>query len=394
MAHTSKPPIWTKNFIGISLTQHILFIVFYALLTTLPLYVIRELGGSNAEGGLVVTAMLVAAILIRVVSAKMLEKIGIKKGLVYAVIAFSVTTFGYIWIHDFGALLALRFVHGLSFGVLTTATGTLVANIVPTERHGEGIGYFSMAMNLAMVLGPFIALTLLQFVSFQVLFMVLSGIAVGAVILSFLVEVPYEENKRELDKAVALSLHDFIEIKALPVSAIMALSSFAYASIISFVSVYGDSIGLSRAVSYFFLVYSVAMLISRPYFGKRFDARGPAYAIVPGLLFFTIGLLLLSFAGSSWMLLLSAVFTGLGYGTVTPSFQTMAIQTTSRARSGHATATFFIALDLGLAAGAFFLGFVVESFGFSILYQLSAVLALVVLGLFLMMKRKQEKVNV
>lgn len=252
MAHTSKPPIWTKNFIGISLTQHILFIVFYALLTTLPLYVIRELGGSNAEGGLVVTAMLVAAILIRVVSAKMLEKIGIKKGLVYAVIAFSVTTFGYIWIHDFGALLALRFVHGLSFGVLTTATGTLVANIVPTERHGEGIGYFSMAMNLAMVLGPFIALTLLQFVSFQVLFMVLSGIAVGAVILSFLVEVPYEENKRELDKAVALSLHDFIEIKALPVSAIMALSSFAYASIISFVSVYGDSIGLSRAVSYFF----------------------------------------------------------------------------------------------------------------------------------------------
>lgn len=391
MDDSRKPPIWTKSFIGISLTQHILFIVFYALLTTLPLYVVRELNGSNSDGGLVVTAMLVAAILIRVVSAKIIEKIGIKKGLVYGVIAFSITTFGYIWIHEFGALLTLRFIHGLSFGLLTTATGTLVANIVPTERHGEGIGYFSMAMNLAMVLGPFIALTLLQFTSFQLLFVVLSLITIGAVFLSFIVQVPYEESAQESRKAVALSLHDFIEVKALPISAIMALSSFAYASIISFVSVYGDSIGLARAVSYFFLVYSIAMLISRPYFGKKFDTRGPAHAIIPGLLFFTIGLILLSFTSSSWMLLLSAVFTGLGYGTVTPSFQTMAIQTTSRARSGHATATFFMALDLGLALGALLLGFVVEILGFSVLYQLSAVLALVVLGLFIMMHKKNRQ---
>lgn len=384
-----KPPIWTRSFISIALTQHILFIVFYALLTTLPLYVIRELGGSSADGGLIVTAMLVAAIFIRVVSAKIIEKIGVKKGLVYGVIAFSITTFGYIWMQEFTALLALRFVHGLSFGLLTTATGTIVANIVPTERHGEGIGYFSMTMNLAMVLGPFIALTLLQFVSFQFMFVVLSMITIGAVVLSMMVSIPYEEHADMPRKAVALSLHDFIEVKALPISVIMALASFAYASVISFVSVYGDSLGLSTTVSYFFLVYSIAMLVSRPYFGKKFDARGPAHAIIPGLLFFTVGLVLLSFTGSAWMLLLSAVFTGLGYGTVTPSLQTIAIQTVSRGRSGHATATFFIFLDLGIAAGALLLGFVVESFGFQVLYQLSAVLAIIVLGLFLVMQKKQ-----
>ena len=82
MQQQASDRIWTKSFISLSLIQLFIFIVFYALLTTLPLYVIHDLGGSNASAGLVVTVMLVAAIVIRPFSAKLLDIFGKKKMLI------------------------------------------------------------------------------------------------------------------------------------------------------------------------------------------------------------------------------------------------------------------------------------------------------------------------
>ncbi|WP_153945115.1 MFS transporter, partial [Acinetobacter baumannii] len=72
------------------------------------------------------------------------------------VTVFVLSTFLYLSVASVIFLLALRFVHGISFGVVTTATGAIASDLVPEERKGEGIGYFAMSMNLAMVLGPFI----------------------------------------------------------------------------------------------------------------------------------------------------------------------------------------------------------------------------------------------
>lgn len=391
MSLTKKQRIWTKSFIGVSMTQLVLFMVFYGLITTLPLYVINHLGGSGADAGLVVTAMLAAAIVIRVFSAKILDVTGMKKGLVLGVAAFALTTFFYIWIEGFIPLLTLRFIHGLSFGLVTTATGAIVANVVPRERHGEGIGYFSMSANVAIVLGPFLALTLLQYVSYKTLFAVLSVLVIGAVVFAALVQL--EEGKREAlqQEKRKFSINDFIETKALPVSLLGALASFVYAGIISFVPVYAESLGLTEAAGYFFLVYAAAMIISRPYFGKRFDMLGPNYVVIPGLLIFAVGLTLLSFTESSLMLLVTAAVIGLGFGTITPSFQTMAVQTTIPSRSGQATATYFTFFDTGIAAGSFVLGLLVSIAGFQMLYLLCAVFVLGVIGMYLFVQSRQRK---
>lgn len=97
MGVVKKQAIWTRSFISISMTQLIVFIVFYALITTLPLFVINDLDGSGADGGLVVTMKLIAAILIRPVSAKILDITGMKRGLVVSVGAFALTTYIYIY---------------------------------------------------------------------------------------------------------------------------------------------------------------------------------------------------------------------------------------------------------------------------------------------------------
>ena len=192
--------IWTKDFISIFITQFLLFVAFYALLTTLPIYVIDSLNGSHSDGGLVVTVMLISAILMRPFSAKLLEIVGKKKGLVLGVVTFTLTSFLYPFVNQFIPLLIVRFIHGLSFGIVTTATGAIAADVVPASRRGAGLGYFAMAMNTALVIGPFLGLSLLQITSFQNLFIVLNLLLLVGVISSLSVKVPtyLEVNKKTI----------------------------------------------------------------------------------------------------------------------------------------------------------------------------------------------------
>ncbi|MFS0752189.1 MFS transporter [Oceanobacillus sp. 1P07AA] len=384
--------IWTKSFISISLVQLLIFLSFYALLTTLPIYVIDQLGGNEAEGGLVVTAMLLAAIIVRFFSAKLLDKIGKKQGLVISVTIYMITSFLYLFIESYTSLLVLRFFHGFSFGIITTATGAIAADIIPASRKGAGLGYFAMAMNVAVVLGPFIGLTLIQYVSFQTLFIILGVLMIVALINSMMVQV--EESiviKENTIKKQRLSIHDFIETRALPIAIIASLASLSYASVMSFISVYATSIGLASAASFFFLVFAAVMLITRPYIGRSFDLKGPRFVLLPCLTFFAIGLIALSITNSSWMLLLAAGLIGLGYGSILPGFQTIAIQTSPENRSSHATSTFFILYDLGIAIGSFVWGLIVSGIGFSNLYLVAAAIVIVALFLFEFYYRRSSK---
>src|SRR5699024_8268224 len=146
--------MWTTNVVSISLTQILVFTAFYALLTTLPIYVIIQLGESQPNAGLVVTSMLIAAILFILFSAKILDILVKKKRLIISLILFTVTNLFYTCMNAFIPLLVLRFIHGISFGVVSTATPAIAAEIIPKSRKGAGMGYFAMAMNLAIVAGP------------------------------------------------------------------------------------------------------------------------------------------------------------------------------------------------------------------------------------------------
>ena len=52
-------------------------------------------------------------------------------------------------------LLLNRLLHGFAFGIAGTATGTIIAQVIPMSRKGEGIGYFALSMTLATAIGAF-----------------------------------------------------------------------------------------------------------------------------------------------------------------------------------------------------------------------------------------------
>jgi MFS family permease len=393
----NQQPIWTKNFTSVCIVQLTLFSVFYSLLTTLPIYVVTHLRGTEAQGGLVaVTAILMASILIRPFSGKILEAIGRKRALVLSVILFTACSCLYIWVHQYIPLLMLRFLHGLSFGVASTATGAIAADVIPVKRKGEGLGYYAMSMNIAMVTGPFIGLTLLQYFSYQVLFVVLSLMMIIGILITFFIQVPVHHNSPHVQLASnkrKFSVHELLEVKVIPIGIITLLMTFAYSGVISFLSVFANSLGLVAASSYFFLIFAITMVAPRTYFGRLFDKKGPAIVILPSLFFFAIGLTCLGLTSSSWMLLLSAAILGFGFGSLLPSFQTLSVQRAPKHRTSHATATYFAFYESGQAVGSYVLGVIATQYGYHNMYICSVIVVLVVMGLFALYHKKEQQLN-
>ncbi|MFF2754593.1 MFS transporter [Psychrobacillus sp. NPDC058041] len=386
-----KDPIWTKAFISLFATNFSIFIIFYGLVSALPLYAKDALSRSDEDAGLLMTIFLISAIIVRPFSGKLLDLVGKRKMLWTTLFLYLICTGLYYFIEPFNALLVLRFVQGIFFSIATTASGSLAADNIPISRRGAGLGYFTMSTNLAVVIGPFIALTLIQVFSYDVLFLSLTALLIlGA---SSALMIPADKGQAKQLPKTKLTWNDLFEKKALPVALNASLVAFAYASVLSYLSIYSQERGVLHLTSSFFAVFAAVMLLTRPFTGRIFDEKGPKYIIIPGLFSFILGLVLLAFMNSPFLFLLAGAFIGLGYGAVVPSFQTLAIQSTKNERSGYATATFFTLFDTGLAIGSYVLGLIASKLGYQNLYLFSTIFLVIAVAIFIAREKKMGRLT-
>jgi len=386
-----KEPIWTRPFISLFFTNISVFIVFYGLVTTLPLYAIGVLNRTDEEAGLLMTVFLLSAIVVRPFTGKILDIVGKRKMLWIGLVLYLICTILYYFIQPFAGLLVLRFVQGIWFSIITTSTISIAADIVPIKRRGAGLGYFSMSTNLAVVLGPLIALSIIQSYSFDVLFIALSIFMVIGVLTSL--SAPSGVIPEKCEVKGKMSIGDLFEKGAMPVALLGSFIALSYASVLSFLSIYAQEKGLLGLASTFFLVFAVIMLLTRPFTGRLFDEKGAQYVLIPGFIFFAIGLILLANMDSALSFLVAGAFIGFGYGALVPSLQTLAVQSTKHERSGYATATFFTFFDSGLAIGSFVLGLIALHFSYQYVYLTSGTLVLVVFILYMVIRRKKKEIE-
>ncbi len=387
----TAPTLWNKSFILCLANNLFLFIFYFAQTTILPIYILNDLGGTLAQAGLAMTLFMASSIAVRPFSGLIIEKIGRKKALYISEALFCLFSFAYIFADNLTALLIIRFLHGIWFSILTTVLIPIVNDFIPDQRKGEGMGYFVMSINLGIVLGPLLGLTLIQPFSYAIVASIFAAIVCLGFIFCFM--IPISDFIRPI-KSLAkpkLALSDFVEKKALPISLMAMLISFSYASIMSFISTYAESKNLLPYASLFFVVFAISMMCLRPLTGKIYDKYGPSYVIYPAVALFSVGLMVLSQINSLTGLLVAAVFIGIGFGSAQPCLQTLSIQGSSKERIGHAASTFFTCYDLGIALGSIVLGLLIAHQGYSFSYLVCAgITALSLLFYrFVVMKPKQ-----
>lgn len=383
MQHAENKKIWTKRFISLFIANMSVFFVFYGLVTTLPLYAMDVLKQTEKEAGLMFSVFLLSAVIIRPFSGKLLDVYGKKKVLIICIALYLACTVMYLFIKPLTFLLILRFINGIWFGIITTAAGSLAADIVPESRKGAGLGYFTMSTNLSVVIGPFVGLLVVQHASYNILFYVMTACVLVGGIIALTIKTD-DLPKLEHKVRFSLTFNDLFEKNALPIAGITAIFGLAYASVLSFISIYAQQKGLMDLASWFYAVFAAAMLLTRPTTGKLYDQRGPQAVIFPGFFFFGIGIFCLAFVSGPILFMTAAVLIGVGYGALTTSFQSLAVQSTTPMRSGYATATYFSLYDTGLAIGSYVLGMIAANSGYSSVYIAATIFVIVTFVLYLL----------
>ncbi len=361
-------PLWTKDFILITLANLFIFLGFQMLMPVLPVYA-TKLGGTEAWAGLVIGIFTISTVIMRPFAGRLLDQKGRRGVYLSGLLLFMVCVLAYNWAPTVLVLLIIRFIHGFGWGASSTASSTIVTDIIPKPRLGEGMGYFGLTSTLAMAIAPALGLALMSRFGFSSVFY----ISAFSVIIAFLVATPIKFHKPDPSSSSnrkGAGSTSIFEKRAFLPAAIIFFVTMTYGSIVSFIALYAADKKIEN-IGLFFTVYALSLLISRPYFGKLSDRKGYSAAVLPGIIAVLITMLLLYFANSLSVFLVAGFIYGIGFGATQPVLQAMAVRNVPPERRGASNATFFVGFDLGIGVGSILWGIIAELVGYQTIYLLA-----------------------
>ena len=361
--------IWNKAFILLILSNLLMCITYYSLISALPVYISQELHANKSIVGIVLASYIVASVIIRPFSGFALDKFGRKTIFLSSLLLYAFIFCGYAFAATILFLIVLRFAHGFTWGITTIAASTNIVDIIPDLKRGEGIGYYGLSTTMGMAIGPIIGLFILHNWGYYAMFFTGFFISLVSFICASLVKYPpyksIEENKH-------FSWPKLFEVQSILPSLNLTIIQITYGGLMTFIALYGHEIGIKNA-SGFFLIYALGIAISRIISGKEFDKRGPRYILTICISLLIIGFIMLALVKNPIGFYGSAIILGFGNGVIFPTFQTMVNNLSKPTRRGAANSTLYTALDLGMGFGMIIMGIISQSTSITTAFIVSAV---------------------
>ena len=391
MTVNESEKIFTKSFFLIFGALLFTALVMYALMSTVTEYA-TAMGSTATIAGLVSGIYVFGGLCSRVYSGNALERVGWKRiALIFMSIHF-LSCILYFLVNDVTMLIIVRFIHGIGFGASANAIVTIATAILPKKRFGEAFGYFMLGTTIAVGLGPYIGGFIYDTAGHSGCFVVagiFSAIALACMCLIDVSEHDPVNNKSDKVQDSCSGLEKIFEYKAIPVSLFTAITSLGYISILSFYRLYAAEVNLTGIFSWFFIIYSVCLVASRPIAGRIQDNGGDLIVCVTGILAQSIGLFLIAMYPSTITVVICAIGAALGFGTLNSACTAIITRNTPEHRRSYALSTFFIFCDATMGFGPALLGcFVSASTGYAPLYFISSIITMLALPICLYALRK------
>ncbi len=390
----NKPKLWTKDFLIVVLVHFFIALNFYLLMVIVSVFAMDSFQSSPSEAGLAASIFVIGTSIARLFSGRWIERTGRKRMLYSGLILSLAMTLSYFGINGIVTLLVVRLLHGVAFGMAHTATGTIVANIIPQERTGEGIGYYMLAATLATAIGPFLGMFISQYGNFAMVFIacaISAALALACAMFLSVREIALTEE--QLETIGGFNLKSFFEPKVIPISIVCGVIYLCYSSVLAFLAVYSREIHLVEAASFFFIMYAISVLLSRPYIGRLVDSAGENSTMYPSIIIFTAGMVVLAQAHHGYVLLVAGILIGVGSGAVQSISQAVSVKVTPPHRMGLATSTFWIFNDVGIGVGPFILGLLIPLTGYRGLYMCMGIVAFACTFLYYILHGKRAGVE-
>lgn len=383
--------IFNKSFLFLFISNFLVFIGFEMLLPILPAYLL-SMNASSIQVGLMITLFTLGAVLIRPFVGYYLIDNQRKSLAIIASAALMIITMLYPFLNIIWLLLFLRLFLGAAWGVSTTANSTIVVDLIPKTRLGEGMGYFSISTTVGAIIAPSIGILIYDSFSFDILIwssVILSLLAVIA--LQFV----YSPTPVKLEKQPFQFFNAIFEKDAWFPALLTIITTLGFGAIITFLVLFGKQKGLDHIFLFFLINATVATLL-RPFTGRWYDKKGPWSIIIVSAVLGFLSLVMLSYTTNNLHLIIAAILFGAGYGTVMPCLQTWTVQKVSEEKSGAANATFLSSFDVGVGVSAFVLEILAEWISLEMIFRIVSlsfiVIAVLVYKDFLNEKKRYKNI--
>lgn len=351
-----------------------------AILTPAIALYVSSNGASAGLVGLVSSVFMFASIVARPLAGAVVDLAGERRIMILSIALTAVA----------GALLpmglalswiiGIRLLQGIGWACYSPASSTVMSELIPAGRRGEGFGYVSMVRNVGVAAGSVVGLYFVERGDFSLAFLA----AVLATFGAWLVALRFRWAPQRLDGIREWSLNLLIEHRAVVPSIISAMMTFVMGAMMTFVPIDAQARNVGSA-SAFFLVFTLVLMVMRPLSGRlsdRLPSRG--VLIAPGLAMAALSTLTLAFTENPWTLVAAALLWGIGFGTAQPVLRAMVLDRTPKQRWGAANATTTALYDLGLAMGPLMLGIVAGQGGLALMFGVASIMPIAAIALTLL----------
>lgn len=339
-----RPRLWTLQYVLSLMGTFSFFACFFYLTTTLPTELI-DIGASLFEIGLIVGGYNLISIVLRPFVGRwsdaghrvLLMRIGL--------IAFAGSFALMIFASDVWTLFALRCAHGVAMSAYPTAAGSMVAEIVPQPRRGEGLGFFGMSTSVAQTAMPLLGGIVAVFGGFDAVLIV--GVVTAGVSLA--VTLLQREPHKERVTPPPIRLATLVPARAVFPMLVFLSVTLGFSVAAAFLpSLADDTEGRNLGfLGLFFLCSGLGAMVTRPLAGRISDRIGRVSVIVPGLIATAVGMTVLAEASTPYMLWIAGLLSGVGMGAAHTGLLALAVDRVGATQRGGATATFQLAWDVG-----------------------------------------------
>jgi MFS family permease len=175
--------IFTREFLLASGAQFALAFVFFVLIPTLPIYLSKS-GSNEVEIGVLIGVFAVSSLFLRPFVGRALLRIPEKNFLMVGGLLYALASAAYLFTPPFWPFFFVRVLQGIGYACSSTAILTLIANVSPEGHRGQSLGYFLLTNNMSSALAPTIGMFLINNFGFSTLFLVCSGLSIGALVVT------------------------------------------------------------------------------------------------------------------------------------------------------------------------------------------------------------------
>ena len=362
MASESSESLWSRDFVINLLVAHLLLAGFFSLFMVVPGF-IDKLGGKEWEIGVIIATFGLAGVIFRPMAGKWILKSGPKRVIMFGILIFVGTTVLYIPLPSEWWIVPVRMAQGVGLAIAPVATSTVVANLAPESRRGEGMSYMGNSISIAQLYAPPIGFFIADSFSFSLAFIVASAVALA----SFFVCLTMSDSRTRMpitpQNENEMSDAPFISRAAIFPTLIFLTYAFTMAPVSTFLPMLSDVRELGVNPGFYFTILSGMTMLTTLLSGRIADKFGRSAVIIPGLTLVSVAMFMLSGSFTSGMFFGAAFFHGVGYGLIYPGINSLVIDRVPANERGSAIGTLQQAWDIGASGGNFIVGPIIGALG-------------------------------